>query len=97
MAFKCVPSVSNRDHKREMTIEEFKRWLKRFDGDRDGRISKAELREAVRANGGWFSRWKGHRGIQMADNNNDGFVDESEMKNLVQFAEAEFGVKINAN
>ena len=96
MAFKCVRSIQGSDGKREMTIEEFKRWLKRFDGDRDGRISKAELREAVRANGGRFSRWKVHRGIGLADGNNDGFIDETEMKNLVEFAQAEFGLKIRA-
>ncbi|KAL8128121.1 hypothetical protein AgCh_014907 [Apium graveolens] len=96
MAFKCVQTTSTRDSRREMTVEQFKRWLKRFDSDRDGRISKSELREAVRANGGWFSRWKGRQGIRNADNNNDGFVDESEMKNLVEFAQAEFGVTIRA-
>lgn len=96
MAFKCVQTTSSRDGRREMTVEQFKQRLKRFDGDRDGRISKSELREAVLANGGWFSRWKGHRGIRMADHDNDGFIDESEMKNLVEFAQAEFGVKIKA-
>ena len=79
-----------------MTIDEFKRWLKRFYGDRDGRISRAELQEGVRANGGWFCRWKVQRGIRSADRNNDGFIDESEMQNLVEFAEAELGVKIIA-
>uniref|UniRef100_A0A165ZHJ1 EF-hand domain-containing protein n=1 Tax=Daucus carota subsp. sativus TaxID=79200 RepID=A0A165ZHJ1_DAUCS len=96
MAFKCVGSIQNRDGKREMTIEEFKRWLKRFDGDRDGRISKAELRQAVRAKGGRFSRWKVQWGIRLADSNKDGFIDESEMQNLVKFAEAELGVRIRA-
>lgn len=75
-----------------MTTEEFKRWLKRFYGDRDGRISRAELGEAVRANGGWSFRWKVHRGIRLADHNNDGFIDESEMKNLVEYVESELGV-----
>lgn len=80
----------------EMTISEFKRWLKRFDKDKDGRISKAELREIIRANGGWFCSWKAGRAVTSADADGDGFIDENEIRHLVEFAQKEFGVKITS-
>ncbi|KAK9048746.1 hypothetical protein SSX86_032287 [Deinandra increscens subsp. villosa] len=96
MAFKTTylnQNISD-DGRRELTIKEFKRWLMRFDTDKDGRISKSELRQIVRATGGWFSGWKGKAGIKSADKNGNGFVDESEIENLIQFAQKELGVRI---
>lgn len=69
--------------KRVMSIEEFKRWLKTFDADKDGKISRAELEEAIRVTGGWFARWKGQKGLRLADSNGNGLIDDSELKNLV--------------
>ncbi|KAL9999797.1 putative EF-hand domain-containing protein [Helianthus debilis subsp. tardiflorus] len=68
----------------------------RFDTDKDGQISKSELRQIVRATGGWFSRWKGKAGIKSTDKNGNGFVDGCEMENLVHFAQKELGVRITA-
>lgn len=87
---RCVTS----DGKRVMTTEELKRWLKKFDVDKDGRISKKELREAVRATGGRFARFKSRLGVRSADANGNGFVDEDELDNLVEFAQKHLGVKI---
>lgn len=82
------------DGKREMTIEEFKKWLKKFDKDKDGKISRDELREVVRAKGGWFSTHKSKRGLKLADTNSNGFIDDSEISNLVEFAQRELGIRI---
>ncbi|KAH7567394.1 hypothetical protein ACOSQ2_011043 [Xanthoceras sorbifolium] len=82
------------DGKREMTIEEFKRWLKKFDADKDGRISRDELAEAVRVSGGWFARLKARRGVRTVDRNGNGFIDESEIKNLAEFADKHLGIRI---
>ncbi|KAL8230900.1 hypothetical protein R6Q57_000678 [Mikania cordata] len=92
MAFKTTCLAD--DGRRELTIKEFKRWLMRFDTDKDGRISKSELQQVVRVTGGWFSSWKGRSGIKSADMNRNGFVDESEIENLIQFAQKELGVRI---
>ncbi|TQD98469.1 hypothetical protein C1H46_015924 [Malus baccata] len=56
---RCVTS----DGKLVMTTEELKKWLKKFDVDKDGRISKKELREAIRATGGRFARFKSRLGV----------------------------------
>ncbi|KAK1433507.1 hypothetical protein QVD17_10418 [Tagetes erecta] len=96
MAFKTTSLNHNisEDGRRELTMKEFKRWLMTFDSDQDGRISKSELRQIVKANGGWFSRVKGREGIKSADKNGNGFVDESEIENLIHFAHKELGVRI---
>lgn len=80
--------------KRVMSMEEFKRWLKRFDADNDSRMSKEELREAIRVTGGWFSGWKSSQAVRTADADGNGFVDENEIHNLVDFAEKHLSVKI---
>ncbi|PIA46328.1 hypothetical protein AQUCO_01500091v1 [Aquilegia coerulea] len=96
MAFtnSCYPRSISSHGKRQMTIEEFKQWLKQFDYDGDGRISKEELREALRSVGGWFTTWKSGRGIKSADTNGNGYIDDTEINNLISFAEKRFGVKI---
>ncbi|KDP38365.1 hypothetical protein JCGZ_04290 [Jatropha curcas] len=93
MAFMATRSIPD-DGEREMTVEQFKRWLKSFDIDTDGRISKEELADAVRVKKGWFARWKGKRGIKSADSNGNGFVDENEINNLIGFAQKHLGIKI---
>ncbi|PIA56437.1 hypothetical protein AQUCO_00700634v1 [Aquilegia coerulea] len=79
---------------REMTIEEFKAWLKQFDADGDGRISKNELRTAMRSLGIYFTTWKSRRGIRFADSNGDGFIDDNEIDGLIEFAQNKLGIMI---
>ncbi|XVE70049.1 hypothetical protein DITRI_Ditri10aG0040200 [Diplodiscus trichospermus] len=71
------------DGKREMTIDEFKRRIKKFDEDKDGRISRDKLADAIRASGGWFARRKSKQGIRSVDTNGNGFIDDNELKRRV--------------
>ncbi|XP_028806775.1 polcalcin Phl p 7-like [Neltuma alba] len=82
------------DGKRVMTLEEFKRWLKRFDSNGDGRISHSEVKEAVRLSGGLIASWKSKRGIKSADSNHNGFIDDSEFRNLAHFADKYLNIRI---
>ncbi|KAF3446672.1 hypothetical protein FNV43_RR11852 [Rhamnella rubrinervis] len=80
-----------------MTVEELKQWLlKKFDADKDGRISKEEVKELIRYTGtGHFaSSWKCWRFMRSVDTNGDGFIDEQEFGNLVDFAKKKLGVKV---
>ncbi|KAI3884740.1 hypothetical protein MKW92_045429 [Papaver armeniacum] len=82
---------------REMTIDEFKSWIMEFDSDGDGRISKDELRKAIRSMRGWFSAWKNTKKVRnYADADGDGYIDDNEIYNLLDFAEQCMGIKIIA-
>ena len=95
MAFMIVERSVSSEGKHVMTLEQFKRWLKTsFDTNGDGRINKAELRRGVRHNGGLIASWRSGRAFKSADTNHDGFIDENEFKNLVQFADKHFNVRI---
>ncbi|KAL6318293.1 hypothetical protein AAG906_039385 [Vitis piasezkii] len=94
MAIKTYYRCLSGNGEREMTMQEFKKWLKKYDADKDGRISKDELRDAIRATGGWFTRWKSRKGVRSADVNGDGFIDVHEIENLVEFAKTHLRVKI---
>ncbi|KAL0314841.1 UNVERIFIED_CONTAM: hypothetical protein Sangu_2328500 [Sesamum angustifolium] len=78
----------------EMSVQEFSKWLMQFDYDKDGKITMEELREAVRANGQWFTTWKAKHGLKLADKNRNGVIDDYEICNLVEFAEKHLGRKI---
>ncbi|KAM0948960.1 putative EF-hand domain-containing protein [Dioscorea sansibarensis] len=79
----------------DMSVEEFKEWLNKFDTDGDGRISKAELKKAIKSVRGRFSSWKSRQGFRLADADGDGFIDENEIENLVEFARQNMGLKIS--
>lgn len=79
-----------------MSMEEFKRWLKRFDANNDGSMSKEELRDATRVTSGWFSGWKSSNVVHTVDANSDGFIDKNEINNIVDFAVKHLSVKIVA-
>ncbi|CAN6226121.1 unnamed protein product [Urochloa humidicola] len=87
----------NKEHRMAMTVPEFKRWLKQFDTDRDGRISRKELQEAIRRRGAWFSGMRALFAIRHADRNRNGFVDDSEIEGLIQFAESDLGFRITTD
>ncbi|CAL5071732.1 unnamed protein product [Urochloa decumbens] len=84
-----------KEHRTTLTAAEFKEWLKQFDADGDGRISRRELREAIRRRGAWFATVKAWRAVRRADRDRNGFVDDGEMEGLVEFAEKELGFLIS--
>ncbi|XP_062186373.1 calmodulin-like protein 4 [Phragmites australis] len=83
-----------REHRTAITVPEFKEWLKQFDTNHDGRISRKELREAIRRRGAWFSNLKALFAVRRADKNRNGFVDDCEIEGLIVFAEKELGFKV---
>ncbi|VAH27931.1 unnamed protein product [Triticum turgidum subsp. durum] len=78
------------------TLEQFKEWLKQFDVDGDGRISKAELRQAIRRRGCWFATLRAGRALRHADRDKSGYIEDAEIENLVAFAQKDLGMKISA-
>nr|GMC50450.1 Calcium-binding EF-hand [Ipomoea batatas] len=94
MAIKNYARSTHSDGKLDMTLEEFKKWFRRFDADRDGRISREELREAIRAAGVRFSWLKGRKGMKAVDGNGNGFIDDCEIDKLVEFAQMNLNIRI---
>ncbi|KAK1263584.1 hypothetical protein QJS04_geneDACA021736 [Acorus gramineus] len=82
--------------KREITVEEFKAWLKQFDSDRDGRISKEELQQALRSLHAWSTWWKTREGMKVADVNRNGQIEKEEIEKLVNYANKHLHMKICA-
>ncbi|KAL8038403.1 hypothetical protein ABFX02_11G104300 [Erythranthe guttata] len=81
------------DGKIQTTVEEFKKWLMSFDSNKDGRLSRDELRAAIRSSGAWFTARKSGRGIIVADADGSGYIDEDEIDGLLDFAETSMGFK----
>ncbi|KAL8513951.1 hypothetical protein ACS0TY_013170 [Phlomoides rotata] len=95
MAIKVVPRVVDKEEKVEMSVDEFKKWLKKFDGEqRDRRVSRKAIQEAIRATGGMFSKMKANRILQAIDVDSDGFIDDNEISKLVVFAQKQFNLRI---
>ncbi|KAM7251550.1 hypothetical protein ACFE04_023433 [Oxalis oulophora] len=90
---RCVPSYPHRD----MTIDEFKAWLRSFDANHDGRINEEELEEALHSLKTWFAWFKARQGIKEADSNRNGLVEynnSQEIEKLVIFAQQKLHMKI---
>ncbi|WVZ66710.1 hypothetical protein U9M48_015899 [Paspalum notatum var. saurae] len=83
-----------KEHRTAITVPEFKVWLMQFDTNGDGRISRKELKEAIRRRGAWFSGLRARFAVRRADRNHNGFVDDPEIEGLIQFAERELGFRI---
>lgn len=80
----------------EMTVDEFKGWLRRYDSNNDGQISHDELKEALRALKTRYSWWKSRQAIKEADSNHDGLIDISnEIEKLVHYAQTRLHLKIH--
>lgn len=94
MAFKIGNRVRNSHGKVEISLEELKKWLKKFDRDGDGRISVKELQEAIHATGGWLCYWKAKRIVKAVDANSNGYIDDDEISKLVVFAQKQFGFRV---
>ncbi|KAG1366616.1 polcalcin Phl p 7 [Cocos nucifera] len=90
MAFICFPVLPQKD----MTVGEFEAWLRQFDSNHDGRISKEELQRALHSLHTWFPWWKARRGIKEVDVNRNGMVDKEEIGKLVNYAQQHLHMKI---
>ncbi|KAJ9177244.1 hypothetical protein P3X46_012482 [Hevea brasiliensis] len=59
---------------RERKVEEFKAWLRQFDIDCDGCLSREDLKEALHSMRIRFAWWKARQAMKEADTNGNGQV-----------------------
>ncbi|KAL5205324.1 hypothetical protein ABZP36_033533 [Zizania latifolia] len=79
-----------------LTVGELKAFIRTFDVDHDGRISRDELRLAMRNMGLRFTGLKCRRGMIKADADGDGYIDDNEMDGLVEFLRNLLGIRLVA-
>ncbi|KAH7679568.1 EF-hand-containing protein [Dioscorea alata] len=78
----------------EMSVDEFKKWLKQFDVNHDGRISREELKRALESLHAWFAWWKARQALKSSDVNRNGVIDKEEIGKLVLYAVQHLNMKI---
>lgn len=66
--------------------EQLKELFRGFDYDKDGRLSKEELKQAFNSLGSRVPAFRTLAALQHADENGDGFISEEELEALVQYA-----------
>ncbi|KAK8362431.1 hypothetical protein V6Z11_A03G103700 [Gossypium hirsutum] len=68
-----------------LTKPQVKRILESFDRNGDGRLSKQELKSALYYMGSHFPSWRAAQALNRADGNDDGYISEGEMDDLVEY------------
>ncbi|KAK3231393.1 hypothetical protein Dsin_003274 [Dipteronia sinensis] len=76
------------------TAEELRVAFWRYDTDRDGQLSRKELKEAFNYLGASIPGWRAHRALNHADKNGDGYISGKEVDELVNYA-AKLGYVVN--
>lgn len=76
-----------------ITDDQLRGVFKKFDTDGDKKLSKDELKAAFEYLGSYIPGWQAFLGLQLADANRDGFVNEDELNALVAYA-SKFGYLI---
>ncbi|KAL3514507.1 hypothetical protein ACH5RR_027234 [Cinchona calisaya] len=69
-----------------LTAEQLRGIFEQCDKNGDGRLDRAELKEAFKKLGAMIPSWRAARGLHHADLNGDGYIDEEEMTDLVNYA-----------
>ncbi|CAN4122699.1 unnamed protein product [Withania somnifera] len=77
-----------------LSDEQVKGMLMKYDRNKDGKLSKQEVRLAFKEMGLHFCHWKAGKALRFADKNGDGYINEDEMSELVQYA-SRWGFKIS--
>ncbi|KAK8571351.1 hypothetical protein V6N13_103478 [Hibiscus sabdariffa] len=68
-----------------LTKAQVKAILQRFDSDGDCRLSKKELESALYYIGSHLPGWRATQALNTADRNHDGYINDSEMDDLVEY------------
>ncbi|XP_021285247.1 calmodulin-like protein 3 [Herrania umbratica] len=68
-----------------LTKAQLKLILVSFDRNGDNRLSKQELKDAFNYIGSHFPSWRAGRALRRADDNEDGYISEGEMDDLVEY------------
>ena len=76
------------------TTEQLRGMFWRYDTNRDGKLSRKELKEAFNCLGSSIPGFRAHRALNRADENGDGYISEEEVEELVSYA-VKLGYTVN--
>ncbi|XAR64063.1 hypothetical protein NMG60_11024266 [Bertholletia excelsa] len=65
--------------------DDIRKLLIKHDQNKDNRLSRREIQNVFIELNAHFPWWRAWRGLANCDHNGDGYVDEDEMKDLVQY------------
>ncbi|EEF38761.1 conserved hypothetical protein [Ricinus communis] len=95
MAIMCCVQVQP---SHDMSVNEFKAWLRQFDIDHDGRLSREDLKEALQSMSIWFAWWKSRQAMKEVDTDRNGLIDNpKEIEKLIKYAQQRLHMKIHEN
>ncbi|KAL5777786.1 hypothetical protein ACOSP7_010712 [Xanthoceras sorbifolium] len=83
---RCVKHVPKQMVPVPYTMEQLRQMFWSHDANRDGRLSRKELKDAFNDLGARIPGWRAHRALNRADDNGDGYVSEDEVDELVSYA-----------
>ncbi|KAK2660310.1 hypothetical protein Ddye_006843 [Dipteronia dyeriana] len=82
---KCLRNTVNPVPVLPCTMEQLRGMFWRYDTNRDGKLSRKELKEAFNYLGAFIPGWRAHRALNHADGNGDGYITEEEVDDLVNY------------
>ncbi|KAI9201764.1 hypothetical protein LWI28_028892 [Acer negundo] len=68
------------------TQEQLRGMFWRYDTNKDGKLSRKELKDAFNYLGASIPGWRAHRALHHADDNGDGYISEEEVDELINYA-----------
>ncbi|MQM16192.1 hypothetical protein Taro_049144 [Colocasia esculenta] len=87
---------SQTDASRELTMDQFKELLRQVDVDKDGNITRDDLREAFRGLGLHCTWWRSRRAMKYVDLNRNGSIDnELELRVLIEIMRVRWGIVVH--
>ncbi|XAR61878.1 hypothetical protein NMG60_11016421 [Bertholletia excelsa] len=94
MIWAIFPTTHDKEAPAPLSEGCVKEFLRRYDRDGDGRISRQELKLAFKSQGLYFAGRRARKAIRYADANGDGYISDQELNELLQYASSEWGFKV---
>ncbi|KAF5792333.1 putative EF-hand domain-containing protein [Helianthus annuus] len=76
-----------------LTEKQIEGLIRRFDADKDGKISRKELRVGLKGLGLRFAGFRAGRAVRYADADGDGYISDEEINELAKYV-SKWGISL---